>query len=119
MTGIGEKIFRVTRFGLSLLSLMVGISNLGYSQSETIEKLKNELQATDEDTSKSRALYLLTYEFFDFSLDSALHYARQNLILTYKSEYPKFEVNALSTLGNTFIYLSMFDSAQYYLGRRL
>jgi signal transduction histidine kinase len=126
MTGNEQAIKGVRRaYGIRtsycgyLIVLILAISTNSFSQSETIRELKNQIEFSDHDTSRSRALYLLTYEFLDFSLDSALYYARQNLILINNSIYPKFQVTALSGVGTTFMYMSVFDSAQYYMEKAL
>ncbi|NND35299.1 MAG: tetratricopeptide repeat protein [Saprospiraceae bacterium] len=85
-----------------------------FCQSSSIDTLKQQFVLADHDTSRVRALYLLTYEFFQSSLDSALFYARQNLTYAQDDAYPKFKCSALSAMGATHMYLNNFDSAKYY-----
>ena len=99
--------------------LMSFSSMLAWSQSSAIEELKQNFVSADHDTVRSRALYLLMYEFFESSLDSAYVYAKRNLDLLKATEYPKFRCTALSGMGSTFMYMNRYDSAQYYFEEAL
>ena len=90
------------------------ISEIAFCQSDQIQSFKENIQNAQDDTTRIRALYLLTYEFFNSSLDSAAIYAKECLTLGRKTESAKFQCLAHAIMGTTHMYQNRNDSAEYY-----
>ena len=102
----------------SISYLMIGLGSLlpisSAAQSDAIKAQRAKWLAADEDSSRMQALYDLTYEFFNSSLDSAKIYAKKCVDISRNTNYKKFVCNCLSVMGTTYLYLNDYDSAQYF-----
>ena len=101
------------------LGLLICINTTLYAQDSGLEKLQNKLKLQDNDSLKTKTLIDICLYLAKTNPSLAIHYAKEGISLTKKTNDLHSESEFYRAMGITYTGISKYDSAHFYLEKGL